>query len=124
METDIINEVTNGFFKKYNSNLDSVDFKNSKHEVLVELTDVEPVNPNAIMTILPGGTHNVMIWSLGLPPDFEECCKILSTFDNIQRIDVTAAIVMASNDEDSKSKFRILLNAAEMGFGGRNYRQV
>ena len=76
------------------------------------------------MTILPGGTHNIMIWSLGLPPDFEECYKILPTFDNIQRIDVTAAIVMASNDEDSKSKFRILLNAAEMGFGGRNYRQV
>lgn len=63
----IINEVTNGFFKKYNNNLDSVDFKNSKHDVLVELTDVEPVNPDAIMIILPGGTHNVMIWSLGLP---------------------------------------------------------
>jgi hypothetical protein len=59
-----------------------------------------------------------MIRSLSLPPDFEECCKILSTFDNIQRIDVTAAIMMASNDEDSKSKFRILLNAAEMGLVG------
>ena len=48
----IINEVTNGFFKKYNINLDSVDFKIIKLDVLVELTDVEPVNPNAIMTIL------------------------------------------------------------------------
>jgi len=64
----IINKVTNGFFKKYNSDLDLVDFKNIKHEVLVELTDVELVNPNAIMTKLPGGTHNVMIRSLGLRP--------------------------------------------------------
>ena len=31
---------------------------------------------------------------------------------------VTAAKVMASNDEDSKSKFRILLNAVEMVFEG------
>jgi hypothetical protein len=39
-------------------------------------------------------------------------------FDNIQRMVVTAAKVMPSNDEDSKSKFRILLNAVEMVFGG------
>jgi diacylglycerol kinase family enzyme len=69
------------------------------------------------MTKLPVGTQNVMIRSLGLPPDLEECCKTISMFDNIQRMVVTAAKVMPSNDEDSKSKFRILINAAEMGFG-------
>jgi hypothetical protein len=31
---------------------------------------------------------------------------------------VTAAKVMASNDEDSKSEFRILLNAVEIVFEG------
>ena len=82
----IINEVTNGFFKENKkSNFDSVDFKNIKHEDLIALTDVEPINSNlmiwiqmnlnAIMTILPGRTRNVMIRSLGLSPDFEECCR-------------------------------------------------
>ena len=74
------------------------------------------------MTKLPVGTQNVMIRSLALPPEFDEYCKTISIFDNIQRMVVTAAKVMTSNDEDSKSKFRILINAAEMGFGGgRNY---
>jgi diacylglycerol kinase (ATP) len=114
----IINEVTNGFFKENsNSNLDSVDFKNIKHEDLVALTNVEPINPNAIMTILPGGTRNVLIRSLGLSPDFEECCKKLSTSDNIQSIDVIATIVTSRNEEVSKTQFRIFLNAAEMGLG-------
>ena len=38
---------------------------------------------------------------------------------DIQTIDVIVAILMVSNDVDSKSKFRKLLNAAEMGFGGK-----
>ena len=37
---------------------------------------------------------------------------------DIQTIDVTVAIVMVSNKVDSKSKFRIFLNAAETGLGG------
>ena len=32
-------------------------------------------------------------------------------------IDVIAPIVMSRNEEDSKPKFRIFLNAAEMGLG-------
>ena len=29
------------------------------------------------MTILPCGTRNVLVQSLGLPNNFEECCKTL-----------------------------------------------
>ncbi len=95
----------------------TLDFKNIKHEDLVTLTDVEPINPNAIMTILPGGTRNVIIKSLGLSPDFDERCKKLLTFDNFQNVDVIAAIVMANNEENSKPKFRLFINATEMGLG-------
>lgn len=42
-----------------NSNFNSVVLKNIEHEVLVTLMDVEPINPNAIMTILPGVARNV-----------------------------------------------------------------
>ncbi len=84
------------FKEKDNSNFDSIDFKNIKYEDLVTLTDVEPINPNAFMTILPGGTRNVLIRSLGLSSDFDECCKKLLRFDNFQNVDVIAAIVIAS----------------------------
>lgn len=114
----IINEVTNGFFKEVDiNNFDSVDFKNIEQEDLVALTDVEPINPNAMMAILPGGTRNVMIMSLGLSPDFEECCRKISRPKNFQKIDVIAAIVMTSNEENSRPRFRLFVNAAEMGLG-------
>ncbi len=114
----IINEVTNGFFKEaINSNIDSVDFENIKHDELLAITDVEPINPDAVLMILPGGTRNVLIRSLGLPPDFEKCCKILSASNNFKKIDVITAIVMASKEHDPKSVFRLFLNAAEIGLG-------
>ncbi|MDQ3083904.1 MAG: hypothetical protein M3Q77_03715 [Thermoproteota archaeon] len=114
----IINEVTNGFFKEnINRNVGSVDFKNIHHDDLLSLTDVEPINPDAILTILPGGTRNVLIRSLGLSPDFDECCKNLAASNNFKKIDVIAAIVMANNEKDSKAEFRLFLNAAEIGLG-------
>jgi len=114
----IINEVTNGFFKENNnSSSDSVDFKNIKYDNLLAITDIEPINPDAVLMILPGGTRNVLVRSLGLPPDFEECCKTLSASNNIKKIDVIAALVMASKEKDPKSIFRLFLNAAEIGLG-------
>jgi diacylglycerol kinase (ATP) len=40
-----------------------------------------------------------------------------SISDNFQNVDVIAAIVMAKNEENSKPKFRLFINAAEMGLG-------
>ncbi|TVP40658.1 diacylglycerol/lipid kinase family protein [Candidatus Nitrosocosmicus arcticus] len=114
----IINEVTNGFFKEnINRNIDSVDFKDIKHDDLLSVTNVEPINPDAILTILPGGTRNVLIRSLGLSPDFDDCCKNLSESKNFKKIDVIAALVMANNEKDSRPEFRLFLNAAEIGLG-------
>ncbi|WP_458747112.1 diacylglycerol/lipid kinase family protein [Candidatus Nitrosocosmicus sp. T] len=114
----IINEVTNGFFKEnINRSLDSADFKNIKNDELLAITDVEPINPDAVLMILPGGTRNVLVKSLGLPPDFEECCKVLTGSNNIKKIDIIAALVMASREQYPKSEFRLFLNAAEIGLG-------
>ncbi len=114
----IINEVTNGFFKEnINRSLDSADIKNIKNDELLTITDVEPINPDAVLMILPGGTRNVLVKSLGLPPDFEECCKVLSGSNNIKKIDIIAALVMASTEQYPKSEFRLFLNAAEIGLG-------
>ncbi|CAN5883770.1 hypothetical protein BH23THE1_BH23THE1_01140 [soil metagenome] len=93
---EIIHEVTNRFLKKRITVILTLDFKNIKQEDLVTLTDVEPINPNAFMTILPGGTRNVLLRSLGLSTDFDECCKKLLRFDNFQNVDVIAAIVISS----------------------------
>jgi hypothetical protein len=41
-------------------------------------------------------TRNVLIRSLGLSPDFDECCKKLSISDNFQNVDVIAARVIAN----------------------------
>ncbi|MBA3750529.1 MAG: hypothetical protein H0X03_06500 [Nitrosopumilus sp.] len=68
------------------------------------------------MTILPGGTRNVLIQSLGLPNDFEECCKILSGRKTSKKVDVIASLVTDSNDPSLYIK-RIFLNAAEIGIG-------
>jgi diacylglycerol kinase (ATP) len=114
----IINEVTNGFFKEnINRSLDSADIKNIKNDELLAITDVEPINPDAVLMILPGGTRNVLVKSLGLPPDFEECCRVLSGSNNIKKIDIIAALVMASTEQYPKSEFRLFLNAAEIGLG-------
>jgi diacylglycerol kinase (ATP) len=114
----IINEVTNGFFKEnINKSLDPADIKNIKNDELLAITDVEPINADAVLMILPGGTRNVLVKSLGLPPDFEECCKVLTGSNNIKKIDIIAALVMASTEQYPKSEFRLFLNAAEIGLG-------
>ena len=72
----IINEVTIGFFKKnINSRRDSVDFKNIKYDDLLAITDVEPINQDAVLVILPGGTRNVLVRSLGLPADLRNVVR-------------------------------------------------
>jgi diacylglycerol kinase (ATP) len=110
----MINEVSNGFFKvniSKNFNIKDIEGKD-----LSSFVHVDAINPEATLTLLPSGTRNVLIKSLNLPPDFEECCKYLSTSNTIKNIDTILAIVNDSNNENNYVH-RFFLNAAEIGLG-------
>ncbi len=54
----IINEVSNGFFKtSVNKNFDINDIENKDLSLSVEL---DAINTEATLTVLPGGTRNVL----------------------------------------------------------------
>jgi diacylglycerol kinase (ATP) len=109
----MINEVANGFFEE-----DSEDHQvglNADTDFLPPLT-LKPINSKSTMTVLPCGTRNVLIQSLSLPNDFEECCKILANCKTSKKIDVIAALV-TDPENPSKSIKRVFLNAAEIGIG-------
>jgi diacylglycerol kinase (ATP) len=113
----MINESANGFFEdndEGNSNFNS-KIKDDNKNLLPSLS-LKPKNQDALMTVLPGGTRNVLIQSLGLPNDFEDCCRILSDRKTSKKIDVIASLVTDSNNP-SKYLKRIFLNAAEIGIG-------
>lgn len=109
----IINEVSNGFFKiSVNKNFDLKDMENKDLSSSVHL---DAINPEATLTILPGGTRNVLVKSLNLPQEFEECCKTVTSSSNTKKIDVIAATLKDSNN--SNYICRTFLNAAEIGLG-------
>jgi diacylglycerol kinase family enzyme len=113
----MINEVANGFFENsneinYNFNIKIQDGNNDYLSSL----PLKPINPEAIMTILPSGTRNVLIQSLDLPNDFKECCNALGNCKTYKKIDVIAALVTDPENTD-KNVMRIFLNAAEIGIG-------
>lgn len=113
----LINEIANGFFKQTVDNDINIKFIKNKNEGnLFQLMSLEQINHNATLTVLPGGTRNVLVKSLNLPPDFEECCKSVSDSDSIREIDVVMASVRTM-DKNSKYNSRVFLNAAEIGFG-------
>lgn len=110
----MINEVSNGFFKvniSKNFNIKDIDDKD-----LSSFVQVDAINPEATLTLLPSGTRNVLIKSLNMPSDFEECCKYLSTSNTVKNIDTILAIVNDSNNENNYIH-RFFLNAAEIGLG-------
>ncbi|MDQ4073543.1 MAG: hypothetical protein M3162_04475 [Thermoproteota archaeon] len=110
----MINEVANGFFKQ---SLDKfLNFENQDNNSLSSVFHMESINPEATLTILPGGTRNVLVKSLGLPPELDECCKVVTASDATKKIDVIAAIVKGTNS-DPNYIHRIFLNAAEIGMG-------
>jgi diacylglycerol kinase (ATP) len=110
----MINEVSNGFFKvNIDKNFNLKDIENPDFSSLV---NIDAINPEAILTILPSGTRNVLVKSLNLPDDFENCCKTVTSSEITKRIDVIVTVVKESNNE-TNYKHRIFLNAAEMGMG-------
>lgn len=113
----MVNEVANGLVK---INLDKgFSLKNMKDDKnLSKFVHMDVINPEAVLTVLPGGTRNILVKSLGLPSEIEECCKVVTSTDNFKKIDVITAIAHNRNDgneEDFVS--RVILNAAEIGVG-------
>lgn len=95
-----INEVANGFFEE------TAGVRSSR---------LRPINPDAVMGIVPCGTRNVLAKSLGLPADVVECCQNF-VGGSPARIDVIA-VAVTNPDDGSLMSPRIFLNAAEMGVG-------
>ena len=116
-----INEVANGFFEEpvgiYGS---KPGFKRSTAAISSINAGIgpspsvlKPINPDAIMAVVPCGTRNVLAKSLDLPEGVIECCRSFST-GKARKIDVISATVTNANDRSTRNT-RIFLNAAEIG---------
>jgi diacylglycerol kinase (ATP) len=102
-----LNEVANGFFEE------PVGIYSNKTSGRAGAASLKPINPDAIMAILPSGTRNVLAKSLGLPEGVVESCKTFSRGEP-KKLDVIYATVTNQEDNPSTTS-RILLNAAETG---------
>lgn len=103
-----INEVANGFFEE-NAGIGDGASKTSAARLKL-------INPTARLAIVPCGTRNVLVKSLGLPGGVVECCKSIASITRPLKLDVVG--VQATRKEDgSRTPLRIMLNAAEMGVG-------
>jgi diacylglycerol kinase (ATP) len=114
-----INEVANGFFEEpvliyKNRGRLHTDAKADSH-MSPSPSLLKPINPDAIMGVVPCGTRNVLARSLDLPVSVVECCRILS-IGRPRKIDVVSATVTNPND-GSAVNTRVFLNAAEIGVG-------
>jgi diacylglycerol kinase (ATP) len=109
-----LNEVANGFFEDpvgiHSNKADTMSDSNS------DSTALKPINPDAIMGVIPAGTRNVLAKSLGLPEGITNCCKTFH-LGKPKKLDVIHATV-TSSDNPSSMTSRICLNAAEMGIAG------
>ena len=89
----IINEVGNGFFKKVsNDKFDNIDLMTVEYDKILALTELEQIDSECTLTILPGGTRNVLVRSLGLPQDFEQCCKYMRESSITQKVDIISCV--------------------------------
>src|SRR5215210_1533020 len=105
-----LNEVANGFFEE------PVGIHSDKISGPVGSASLKPINPEAIMGVIPSGTRNVLAKSLGLPEGIVTCCK---TFNEGEPKKIDAIYATVTNKEDpSSTTSRICLNAAEMGVAG------
>ena len=109
-----LNEVANGFFEEP-VGIHSTKTTGSSGPPLPpsEFPPLRPINPDAIMGVVPAGTRNVLAKSLGLPEGIANCCK---TFQLGKPKKMDVIYVTATNQEDHSSTIsRVFLNAAEMG---------
>jgi diacylglycerol kinase family enzyme len=111
----MVNEVANGFFKiRIDKDFNFENMKENKS--LSKFVHLDAINSEAILTVLPGGTRNILVKSLELPSEMEECCKVVTLTNNFKKIDVITAIVHNKiDDKDEGYVSRVVLNAAEIG---------
>jgi diacylglycerol kinase (ATP) len=104
-----LNEVANGFFEE------PVGIHSNKINGgrAAEFPPFKPINPDAIMGVVPAGTRNVLAKSLGLPEGVANCCRKFQ-LGKPKKIDVIYTTVTSQEDHSSTTS-RIFLNAAEMG---------
>jgi diacylglycerol kinase (ATP) len=105
-----LNEVANGFFEE------PVGIHSDKANGPARSTPLKPLNPDAIMGVVPAGTRNVLAKSLGLPEGIVECSKNFVA-GKPKKIDAIYATATSQGDPSSTTS-RICLNAAEMGVAG------
>jgi diacylglycerol kinase (ATP) len=117
LEKGFENIIPNGFFNlNINKDFDSKDLGNKEDVNFSSSIQLDSLKHDATLTVLPGGTRNVLVKSLGLPSEFEECCKAVTASNHAKKIDVVAAIV-TGRDDGFNCVGRVFLNAAEIGFG-------
>ncbi len=105
-----LNEVANGFFE------DPVGINSNNIDTSAGFPPLKPINPDAIMGVVPAGTRNVLAKSLGLPEGITNCCTAFH-LGKSKKLDVIHATVTSPEGHSSMTS-RICLNAAEMGFAG------
>lgn len=110
-----LNEVANGFFREP-VGIDANKSKNGERGGNFPLSSkLKPINRNAQMGVIAGGTRNVLAKSLGLPEGVIDCVRTFS-LGKPKKIDVIGATVTNPQDHSSMNT-RVFLNAAEMGVG-------
>lgn len=116
-----INEVANGFFEE----IIVGSYHNSNgNDTVFELPELRPINPNAIMGIIPSGSRNILAKSLDMPVEIIECCQRFLDAKP-QKIDVIVGVMTEGVTEGQKTEpsnnsnitARAYLNAAEIGVG-------
>lgn len=124
-----INEVANGFFRQLKKqhgrtigNINAYELSNNESQNKGQFPNspvLKPINPEAIMGLLPSGTRNVLAKSLDFPEDIAQCCSNFVAGKS-KKIDVISATVSPTtsaegSNKSSKPVTRIFLNAAELG---------
>jgi len=130
----LINEVANGFFictVKEGRVIDrkdkdiTVSNHNDANKVRDEVQHIlEPVNPEALIAVVPSGTRNVLAKSLELPSQLEDSCRRFVNGNPVKIDVISAAVTRISGNDTRDSNIvgvldspRIFLNAAEIGVG-------
>ena len=126
----LINEVANGFFICTVKEGHVIDRKDkditvSNHNDANKVQHIlEPVNPEALMAVVPCGTRNVLAKSLELPSQLEDSCRRFVNGNPVKIDVISAAVTRISGNDTRDSNIvgvldspRIFLNAAEIGVG-------
>lgn len=125
----MINEVANGFFISRGETEGEGTVMSRPHNVTTKEQEeiqhtLKPINPKAVMAVIPCGTRNVLAKSLDLPSQLVECCQRFVS-GKLRKIDVISASVTPTLGNGKTStgvvgeleSARVFLNAAEIGVG-------